>query len=54
VVLGPGVTSTVPSGWLFSYRPTPGTLFYLGWLDAGRLEQFRFNAEPASDGFFGK
>jgi len=42
--------------WLFSYRPTPGTLFYLGYgstLEEDR--QFRFGElQRRSDGFFGK
>ncbi|HEV8150102.1 MAG TPA: hypothetical protein VGP61_07970, partial [Gemmatimonadales bacterium] len=42
--------------WLFSYRPTPGTLLYLGY--GSTLEepdQFRFQQlRRASDGFFGK
>jgi hypothetical protein len=42
--------------WLFSYRPTPGTLLYFGY--GSTLEepdQFRFQQlRRASDGFFGK
>jgi uncharacterized protein DUF5916 len=42
--------------WLFSYRPTPGTLVYLGY--GSTLEeprQFRFNdLHRSADGFFGK
>ncbi len=41
---------------LFSYRPTPGTLFYLGYGSTLReAEQFRFdNLQRARDGFFAK
>jgi hypothetical protein len=42
--------------WLFSYRPVPGTLFYLGY--GSTLEeptQFRFgDLHRTTDGFFGK
>ena len=42
--------------WLFSYRPTPGTLVYLGY--GSTLEeprQFRFgDLHRTADGFFGK
>jgi hypothetical protein len=42
--------------WLFSYRPTPGTLVYLGY--GSTLEeprQFRFgDLRRSGDGFFGK
>ena len=42
--------------WLFSYRPTPGTLVYLGY--GSTLEEpdrFKFrNLERTTDGFFGK
>ncbi|HEV8598736.1 MAG TPA: DUF5916 domain-containing protein [Gemmatimonadales bacterium] len=42
--------------WLFSYRPTPGTLVYLGYGSTlEEPEQFRFNRlSRTSDGFFGK
>lgn len=42
--------------WLFSYRPTPGTLVYLGYGTTMREpEQFRFGDLSRSvDGFFGK
>lgn len=53
----PGVTSNeFRMDWLFSYRPTPGTLFYLGYGSTlEEPEQFRFNGlSRASDGFFGK
>jgi hypothetical protein len=42
--------------WLFSFRPTPGTLVYLGY--GSTLEEqnrFKFrNLERTTDGFFGK
>jgi hypothetical protein len=42
--------------WLFSYRPTPGTLLYLGYGSTlEEPEQFRFGGlRRSSDGFFGK
>ena len=42
--------------WLFSYRPVPGTLFYLGYGSTMREDQqFRFSdLSRTSDGFFGK
>ncbi len=42
--------------WLFSYRPTPGTLVYLGYGSTlEEREQFRFsNLRRTTDGFFGK
>lgn len=42
--------------WLFSYRPTPGTLFYLGYGSSlEEPEAFRFNQlDRTSDGFFAK
>ena len=42
--------------WLFSYRPTPGTLVYLGYGSTMREpEQFRFgDLSRTVDGFFGK
>ncbi len=49
-------TNQVTMDWLFSYRPTPGTLFYLGY--GATLEEpreFRFNnLRRTNDGFFGK
>jgi hypothetical protein len=42
--------------WLFSYRPTPGTLFFLGYgstLDEPRRFRFR-ELHRSSDGFFAK
>ncbi len=42
--------------WLFSYRPTPGTLVYLGYGSSmEEPEAFRFNQlERNRDGFFAK
>jgi hypothetical protein len=42
--------------WLFSYRPTPGTLLYLGYGSTlEEPEQFRFGElHRTTDGFFGK
>ncbi len=42
--------------WLFSYRPTPGTLFYLGYgATLTEPERFRFRElERTVDGFFAK
>jgi hypothetical protein len=42
--------------WLFSYRPAPGTLLYLGYGSTMREpEQFRFgDLSRTVDGFFGK
>ncbi len=42
--------------WLFSYRPTPGTLFYLGYgASLEEPDQFRFRSlQRTVDGFFGK
>jgi len=42
--------------WLFSYRPTPGTLVYLGYGSTlEEPEKFHFNGlSRTSDGFFGK
>lgn len=42
--------------WLFSYRPTPGTLAYLGYGSTMQEpEQFKFNdLQRATDGFFAK
>ena len=42
--------------WLFSYRPVPGTLVYLGYgstLEEPRRFKFQDLART-SDGFFGK
>jgi Domain of unknown function (DUF5916)/Carbohydrate family 9 binding domain-like len=50
------VTNEFSADWLFSYRPVPGTLVYLGYgstLDEPR--EFRFqNLRRTRDGFFGK
>jgi hypothetical protein len=42
--------------WLFSYRPTPGTLIYLGYGSTlTEPRRFRFGElERQADGFFGK
>ena len=42
--------------WLFSYRPIPGTLVYLGYGSASsEPEQFRFrDLRRTNDGFFAK
>jgi hypothetical protein len=42
--------------WLFSYRPTPGTLFYFGYGSTLREpEEFRFrDLQRRADGFFAK
>jgi hypothetical protein len=49
-------TNEFSTDWLFSYRPVPGTLVYLGY--GSTLEEpreFRFqNLRRARDGFFGK
>jgi hypothetical protein len=56
-VLDSGETSNqLSADWLFSYRPVPGTLLYLGY--GSTLEEpreFRFqNLRRTRDGFFGK
>jgi hypothetical protein len=49
-------TNEISADWLFSYRPVPGTLVYLGY--GSTLEEpreFRFqNLQRTRDGFFGK
>jgi hypothetical protein len=42
--------------WLFSYRPVPGTLVYLGYGSTmAEPDQFRFTElQRTRDGFFGK
>jgi hypothetical protein len=42
--------------WLFSYRPVPGTLVYLGYGSTSREpDEFRFRGlTRTQDGFFGK
>jgi hypothetical protein len=56
-VADPGsTTNEFTMDWLFSYRPVPGTLVYLGYgstMDESR--EFRFHdLRRTSDGFFGK
>ena len=50
------VSNQLSADWLFSYRPVPGTLFYLGY--GSTLEEpreFRFqDLHRTRDGFFGK
>ncbi len=50
------VTNDFRVDWLFSYRPTPGTLFYLGYgASLTEPRQFRFSSlDRTVDGFFGK
>jgi hypothetical protein len=56
-VLDPGeVTNEFSTDWLFSYRPVPGTLVYLGYgstLDEPRAFKFQ-DLRRTRDGFFGK
>jgi hypothetical protein len=49
-------TNEFTMDWLFSYRPVPGTLVYLGYGSTmDEPEQFRFQGlRRTSDGFFGK
>ncbi|HMG71697.1 MAG TPA: DUF5916 domain-containing protein [Gemmatimonadaceae bacterium] len=49
-------TNEFSTDWLFSYRPVPGTLFYLGYGSAlEEPRQFRFqDLRRTRDGFFGK
>jgi hypothetical protein len=49
-------TNEFSMDWLFSYRPVPGTLFYLGYGSAmEEPEEFRFrDLRRTRDGFFGK
>lgn len=53
----PSASNDLRVDWLFSYRPSPGTLIYLGYGSA-LLEQsaFAFGSDlhRAQDGFFGK
>jgi hypothetical protein len=51
-----GVSNEFRMDWLFSYRPVPGTLVYLGYGSTMQEpEEFRFrNLERTSDGFFAK
>lgn len=50
------VSNELRMDWLFSYRPVPGTLLYLGYGSTlEEPEQFRFsNLHRVRDGFFGK
>jgi hypothetical protein len=56
VIQGPATQNELRADWLFSYRPSPGTLIYLGY--GSSLEEpqaFRFNQlGRTADGFFGK
>ena len=49
-------TNEFSTDWLFSYRPVPGTLVYLGYGSTlEEPEQFRFQQlHRTRDGFFGK
>lgn len=51
-----GTSNEFRMDWLFSYRPTPGTLLYLGYGAAlAEPDQFRFrDLRRTSDGVFGK
>jgi hypothetical protein len=49
-------TNAVSGNWLFSYQPTPGTVFFLGY-GSGFTEPYSFNftgLHRTSDGFFVK
>ena len=49
-------SNNISADWLFSYRPTPGTLVYLGYgsqLEDVGQQRFR-NIDRARDGFFAK
>ena len=50
------VQNEIRIDWLLSYRPSPGTLVYLGYGSTlEEPEEFRFrNLERTSDGFFAK
>lgn len=50
------VTNELRMDWLFSYRPVPGTLLYLGYGSTMReQEEFRFrDLRRSTDGFFAK
>ncbi len=58
VPVGPTTSNDLRADWLFSYRPTPGTLFYFGYgASLTEPDAFRFSREDlrrASDGFFAK
>jgi hypothetical protein len=49
-------TNEFSTDWLFSYRPVPGTLVYLGYGSTlNEPREFRFqNFQRTRDGFFGK
>jgi hypothetical protein len=49
-------TNEFSTDWLFSYRPVPGTLVYLGYGSTlEEVREFRFqNFQRTRDGFFGK
>jgi hypothetical protein len=49
-------SNELTADWLFSYRPVPGTLVYLGYGTAmEEPREFRFNdLVRTRDGFFGK
>ena len=53
-----GVTNDLRADWLFSYRPSPGTLIYLGYgASLTEPDAYSFSARQlrrTSDGFFGK
>lgn len=56
VVQGPSSLNELRVDWLFSYRPSPGTLIYLGYgstLDEPQAFRFQQLGRTA-DGFFGK
>ncbi len=56
VIVAPSSSNEFRMDWLFSYRPTPGTLIYLGYgstLDEPQPFQFR-HLDRTTDGFFGK
>jgi hypothetical protein len=49
-------SNELTADWLFSYRPVPGTLVYLGYgTTMEEPREFRFNdLQRTRDGFFGK
>ena len=53
-VAGPAVTNAFRGDVLFSYKPTPGTVFFLGYgASLTEPDAFRFqNLSRTSDGFF--
>jgi hypothetical protein len=56
VLDGGSTTNEFSTDWLFSYRPVPGTLVYLGYGSTlEELREFRFqDLRRTRDGFFGK